>query len=299
MKSLSLTCFLSVCIMSATSLSHAQSVLPLAVENATWILFHHDEFWGLDSYRALKVNGDTILNNITYKRVYGFALSRTGNNEYYQISEPVLKALMRDDSLDARVYAVFVGTVDETDSCTIVQEEVLLYDFALTVGDTITDCRSAGNIDPIVIDTIYKNELYGTERRIWVSGSFEVLIEGVGYSLGLFTEGSGIITDDHFTTLVDYCIGTNFECGLYTSTFTPGRDQNAIIYPNPVQDLLTIHTVHHFSNAVIYTAMGQFIEKVKLTEDQILQLSEYLPGVYFLVVQDETGESATVRFVKN
>jgi len=65
-----------------------------------------------------------------------------------------------------------------------------------------------------------------------------------------------------------------------------------------VHKLLTIDSGQQYAFATVYSAMGHIVEKVSLTDDQSLRLSGYLPGIYLLVVQSDTGASEMTKLIK-
>jgi hypothetical protein len=286
---------LPICFFSRAPVA-GQSYLPLAVENATWIINFSDNDFTEQNYYAYKVQGDTMFEGTSYKKVYYWELT-DDMSDPYQAESNHLIALMRDDSLNGKTYAVVFPYIQDLELCTTAPlSEVLLYDFALEPGDTVTDCRTMNAAYEMTIVSVLSDTLFNAIRRVWSIWEDLSLIEGIGYSRGLFTEASGFISAAYGTYLVDYCIGTNFECGLHTATNEIVADQT-IVFPNPVTDELYWQTHVVFESAVIYTPTGQFVELHACAGSPSVDVSRLPSGLYFLELREARGSMMT-RFLK-
>lgn len=141
--------FLTILFLGISFLGHAQSYQPFPTGNASWIeyRYHHYGFGG-GNHHIQKTNlrhdlrGDTTINNLTYKKVYYSARdsvsagdppwSNTVTNLY-----DIYAGAIREDS-EKRV---FVLPPDELN-------EQLLYDFNLSIGDTIPSNFIDDNLYP-------------------------------------------------------------------------------------------------------------------------------------------------------
>jgi hypothetical protein len=207
----------------------AQTYHPMAVEGAHWVI-GSDQFvtpW-LDGKFSLSVRGDSTLNEKVYKKVYKdfFEFDAERKIFYNNIIRSSLYALMRDDTLERKVYAITGPTFYE--NCPK-SEEYLLFDFSVEKRDTLQWCSLTGlrfDLDSIQrVDSTQIAYSYQTDEKrntlytifgvaAYLDGSVieqtVPIIEGFGYeNYGPFIEG---------TTLLDYCIGTNAECGFITGT---------------------------------------------------------------------------------
>ena len=88
--------------------ANAQDYVPMAVEGATWVMKTTDHYTNpVEGYYALRIEGDTMVNNLMYSQVY-----------YYEMRGPdvlinrsrMLTGLIRDDIPSRQVFGmVFEG----------------------------------------------------------------------------------------------------------------------------------------------------------------------------------------------
>ncbi len=186
---------------------NAQDYQPMAVEGATWIYHRHYEY--NHSFHAYHINGDTVVNNLTYKKLY---TTTTENNfdGMLRFTKKELFALMRDDVPLQKVYVQFVPTnisLEETYiECHGYSEfdtEYLLYDFGLEVNDTITVCD--GNA--YIINTIEEKQKLGGLYKTHGYDRYQVL----GNLHDLFYNIEIIMVEDSGIRLVKYCVDEDIE----------------------------------------------------------------------------------------
>ena len=100
---------------------------------------------------------------------------------------------------------------------------------------------------------------------------------------------------DYGETLVDtYChdITKDYGSGVGVEPIT-NYELRITVYPNPAFNTVTIET-NSFSKVELYNAMGQLLKTVTTN---IVDVSPYTSGVYFLKVFDMENNSATKRVV--
>ena len=114
--------------------------LPLLENDKHWVFLKHqnnDTGVNILSGFIVNINGDTILNGITYRKLYSYQLKGDNNCQYppcftpnfpYEIEEGELYAVLREDVQNGIVYHY---DLDQS----ICQEEYVLFDFQQTVGD--------------------------------------------------------------------------------------------------------------------------------------------------------------------
>lgn len=116
-------------------------------------------------------SGDTIINGLTYAKAY--------NVGYSQCFPLGYAGALRNDSINRKVYFVEVDSTNEK----------LLYDFNLSIGDSIPQLNPYTVIYVTSIDSILINGTY--LRRFafsYIGGSNgSYIIEGIGSMTGLIT----------------------------------------------------------------------------------------------------------------
>ena len=107
MEKIKLLILLTIC----STFLHAQDHLPMLEENRVWSIMHEKH----------TLMGDTIINETTYKKLFFHSYIEEFTPDSLQYI-----AAMREDSLNQKVYFIWKNH----------EEEVLLYDFSLEVGNT-------------------------------------------------------------------------------------------------------------------------------------------------------------------
>ena len=196
----------------------SQSYQPFDFEKGMWYCRYVTKggWFGADFDRTLYVtdsvkfycNGDTTINNFVYKKLYysGFSsvhgLPREPVSGYY--------SAIRNDTINKKILYAPAG-YDAANT----GNGLILYDFNLTVGDSIGYNYSTNKKDIVSsIDTIiYCNREH---RRFNTKSGSNTLIEGIGSVNGLFP----LVSPTDFGTLLCYQEYGNNDC-VDCKIFTP------------------------------------------------------------------------------
>ena len=182
------------------------------------------------------ISGDSILNGHHYKKLYYRDLDDVDpeiilSEEFY--------CFLREDTLYQKVYAIVFNHLHET-GCPN-NEEYQLYDFDLEVGDTTEMCLIDFWGDQWIIFEIGYQMLFGQERKVFNTDNIpDYLIEGVGTNSGLleygyFEKENKPENKGGWYELLNYCIGTDEECGYLWVGIEDGEEIPMFkIYPNPL-----------------------------------------------------------------
>ena len=261
------------------------------------------------------MNGDTTISNSTYKKIYytGTVFVEEGDLPYssattYNNNEYV--GAIREDAMKR----VYVMTPNNT-------SEMLLYDFNLSVGDTITsnfivgfpDAHfTVGSIDSVLVTNNYHKRYHiiaPTSSSYISQNGFNnlMLIEGIGSSLGLFQ----FRNDPNYNNIHELvCFKrdgvslhpTGYSCDVI---FNVGVEENSfdqpLLYPNPTTNTLYLNLDKNYSNLLIniYSLDGKLIEAIKKenTNDAIFELTRD-KGVYFIEIFTD-GHRSLQKVIKN
>jgi len=188
--------------------------------------------------------------------------------------------------------------------------EILLYDFSKNIQDTLSGCIGTTFPDfPFIIDTITTENIWGAQRTAYgtsVYGVEEKLIEGIGFSAGLFESANHVPTTLNWGSyLYDYCIGTDEYCDLI-SNIEKIKNESVIIYPNPTLSILNVTIKGTNNQNLIQTIrltnnLGQEIfNETHIGAIQYqLKFEKTNSGVFFLIVEMQSGEKYLKRIVKH
>ena len=128
--------------------------------------------------------------------------------------------------------------------------------------------------------------------------NFIGLIEGVGYTSGLFQD-FGFIFHAGKGLVFKYCVGSNIDCGLLSASEEVIQQSEFQIYPNPTNDYLTLESSYRFVHARILNISGQVVSSISDWNDlRSIDVSHCSPGIYFIEVQTKDNKISRRRFVK-
>jgi hypothetical protein len=239
---------------------------------------------------------DSIVNNQTYS-VLKFSTDSTLINWYEA-------GLFREDTMLNRVYWL------------INNQEELLYDFNLNVGDTAKVASSFGYPYPncgfeMIVDSIAYHDYFGVTRKHWYFNTPyynnpEIWIEGIGNLFGPIENKVFICLADYLPDLLCYSEGsvlkwingTYNDCTINSTGIS--EDQNSFeinCLPNPSSDIFQFQTNSVEEKLIhIFNAMGECVYQTLVNSNQFeLQLDK--PGIYFMKVS--CGESnQTLKLLK-
>jgi hypothetical protein len=258
-----------------------QNYIPMAVDSAVWLIGRNQnpmtgEF---ASYAMEFTNGDTIVNNVHYYKVYG----QDSHSGQILRDSFRLKMLIRDEISTHAVYGIIIP--DDISSCPNLVD-IRLFDFnpfLFPSQGLATAANCLGNNEVFYIDTI---NIYGMDRRRFTM-HFGNWIEGIGgdtQGLNPLNGGSSV--------LVDYCRGTPGDCGAYAWVKTKDirTYQNGKLYPNPAhhQARLELEEYINHGRVLIYNLLGQLqSEQYFEGQEAVLDVRNYEKGIYMVQVFDK------------
>ena len=250
--------------------SNAQYI-PTAVDSAVWKVACG---WNVlnqsyDNHIVQFTQGDTIVNNVHYYKVY--------RKSTYLPNETVkLQMLIRDNIFTNTVHVMYIDTI--LPDCTP-HVDALLYDFSpfITPGTTISNCYSTYDI--LNIDTI---NLYGMDRRRFYD-NFGFFIEGIG------SYTSGLTPGNSTNCTLSYCRGTPEDCGAYAWVNTKDirTYQQGKLYPNPTRTQSKLELQSYLENGKIqiFNLLGQLQQEQYFNgQEAILDVSQLNEGIYMIQV---------------
>jgi hypothetical protein len=272
----------------------SQDYYPLVGENKVWNVLevYYDSFEPpFDTgYITItyKISGDSIIDNIVYKKIF------TTEEEFPVNWE--LTGLIREDE-NKRVYWRGSGF----------DEDILYYDFSVEPGDTVTIGINTYQ-DMLITDSVGYVEISGMLlKKIWLRyeqdpSLRESWIEGIGSNLGLMQMGmAGTLGGWYwFSCLTEngtlvYMNPAIEDCYMF------GTGMNEIVlenrmtfFPIPATSFITINIKEGIAieEAIIYNHFGQkalVAEPVNNTVD----VSGLKPGIYFIEVITRESRTGT------
>ncbi len=276
----------------------------MAVENATWQMASIDQYPHLSQIIVLRIEGDTIVNNSTYSKIYHY------DTTYGKVTvqSKKLLGLIRDNVPQRKIYGGLIGGVqygfetflDPDGQCDWSDQngftEHLLYDFSLTQGDTINTCMLP---NPTSISAVETTNRFGFERRNFIleGNGHSIMTEGIGTCIGIFKGRECLIAGSYYSfDLFNYCIGDFEDCNILTSVIEDIDSEQFNTFPNPVIDKLFIENASKIANIQLYSLEGKLISSFKNVEK--IEMIKYDPGTYFLKIENNSGQRVTKKIIK-
>ncbi|MDF1676810.1 MAG: T9SS type A sorting domain-containing protein [Vicingaceae bacterium] len=296
--------FLLVFLITTLTLT-AQTYLPMAVDSSYWVLSDNDNcsnisFQTDENITQYYLYGDTVISSVAYKKVY----RRTGYKNacfdtVISYSPFVLYAVLRDDTLNKKVYTILFQNLNGTPCPT--NQEFMLYDFDLQVGDSIkTNDWCILSVDEEIISTNYTTtfsipNVKNFELGNNLNGLY--LYEGIGSFLGLY-EMIWISVSGVQQVLVDYCRGS---CDLITTIDEKNKLQEQVsVYPNPSINYFVIeNTMEIPLEYVVYSIDGKQIQTGIINSSTKKIYVPTQKGIYYLKLMDiKTKQSEFYKLLK-
>lgn len=290
--------------------------LPVVNQGAVWFETYTNYSWPPSpygySYCGRKyLDGDTIINNIEYSKIYHEELDI--NCTDIVISGPEYYGAIREDIPEQKVWYF------PPDS----PLEFLYFDFSLSAGDTVAwDSWFNGGTGLYLtvsdIDTI--TTIDGVERRRWLfdqdpNSDESSMIEGIGCSSGLLASYEVIF--EYWNYLISLNIDTSpvycnnfYGCEIPTDTCTTvgmhsySNNSHLHVYPNPViaGNPIAITGIPDSKNEPViielYDRLGKKVDSYRSTNAGLSIASPKITGLYVINVYNSIFKSQIKIIVK-
>jgi len=268
-----------------TTMTFSQDYYPLIEENRTWNVISvilTGPYPGDTSFSTLtyKFFGDTIIDSKAYLKLYRSSEENPLNW--------TLDCFMREN--ETKVWLKGISQEDE----------ILMYDFSLEVGDSISDYTGTTYL---IIDSIGYQTIGQDERIKYYLSSIEMpdyynetWIDGIGSSKGICFSGTVLFVGGWTWFL---CLSENGELtymnpnynSCYLTTETNEIQFPVIdIFPNPTKEILFIQNRNslNIKSITISNINGLTIKRFN-TNTSELDISELSSGLYFLNISSDSG----------
>ncbi|MEM9820432.1 MAG: T9SS type A sorting domain-containing protein [Bacteroidota bacterium] len=286
-----------------------QDYQPMVIESNRW--FYENKTWDIASgggwifyhdYFTIFIEGDTTLDGTAYKQLY---LQK--NNE-----ERFVGGIR--ENLDTRRVYVYLLDPDLLNTfyagCgAIMEQETLLYDFSVEVGDTVVSCFQGGEVfqrDTILHQGEALNRILVNIHGVIAEAYW---MEGIGSIRGLFGPFTGEFENEWSLLCFSSDINPNFsgpnaepwmiEACTGIVSLPSNQRPNIEYYPNPAQEWLALKGLFNTeAEIVIYNSLGQRVlhNREKSTERQI-NLSSLQAGIYHIVIYERQRMSWTDKLL--
>ncbi len=258
--------------------------------------------WGINQYcqcpvtdkHTLFMDGDTLIGSFHYQKLLQSGYKTASLYPYWCCAYVnTYEGAIRQDTQQKKIY-INVGNQD-----------FLLYDFNLSLGDTLSfatyisdfDTNVVTSIDSILVGNSFRKRLNIT--TLHYSGDSASIIEGIGSTLGLldlippaFDTGSGLdcFSLNGQTLYPDTSTFCNINVGIPSINLENGI---ILLSPNPftTQATLTIQGIKNENNKSlsVYNLLGQEVQNIFVgnAKEVIIHRKNLPSGMYFYKLMDD------------
>ncbi len=264
----------------------AQAYTPFPENVAVWDIYDQpgpDGPFYPELYHRFTMTGDTIINNISYNKIYYSTYSKMFNAPVNMVKRGYSFAI-RQDIPNKKVYRTLAinNTIIDT----------LLYDYDLKVGDTVPETYTTTHSIPkqivIAIDSIVFHGKQYRRFKLKDGGTFgAALIEGIGSANGLPEAHFGFF--EAAPILKNFCDATSSNCAadLALAIEEPVDNLSVTIFPNPFKTEMNVifNTEQAERKVILVDVLGNEIQAFNCSGKQLsIQRAELCSGVYFLKI---------------
>ncbi len=301
--------FLLFLLFAQSTITAQNQYIPMVKEGKYWFMTEKDIASQKYVYYLNTFKGDTMVNNLSYKKLWRYGLYGTGNPAITTYSYVV--ALVREDTVARQVYQILKYPI--IPSC---GSEHIMYDFSLKIGDTLDDCMLAiwksatfpsRKIDTIQYKTIGKKNRRGLSYTAWTLGDFLNTLMPFFYFEGYGYQWSGIIISS--AECYQYCEGSLDDCNIILANNAIQHLAEFHISPNPISNsnpnLLKItyrlpaSALSDNLDLCITDLRGMLVEKYVLNDigDATIDVSSLPNGVYLVQLRSNGVVLAAEKLV--
>ena len=105
----------------------------------------------------------------------------------------------------------------------------------------------------------------------------------------------------NFLVELFFVVHNGVECGQLPDFFLNTSENNPLVlnvYPNPAVDELIVAGISGIKKCQILTTEGKSVSSRISWKDNVVAVSGLAPGIYFLQLEDHSGKSGMVKFMK-
>ena len=311
------TIHLSLLVLTSLFISplFSQEYIALPEEDGFWKVEHYgpdcfDEYpyGGLCSVSQFYLEGDTLINETLYHKIYENGMYFNSYPQPPSYWGTHYRGCYRNDIVNKKVF--YISNYDNPN------EEVLLYDFNLEIGDTVQTYLTLSaqipkiveSIDSILISSI--DNIYA--KRYKLSDLMDLyIVEGIGSMGGIvdeildgFEHANDVICFQNENSDLNWDNGGNNSCDIIskipeiaicnsemTISPNPAHSKIEVILPKTIDDS---NVVIHF-----YQINGDLLKTVKINHSSsIISVESFNQGVYLVEVLVDGSSLMRSKFIK-
>jgi hypothetical protein len=288
-------------ILFFRALTFSQVYQPFPTENAMWRESSGGYQCSCCEDFQYTISGDTTINDLSYYKLHKTGIKYldipSGNCHYdKQIPVNIYAGCFRDDETEKKVYYIPPSE----------NQEILLYDFNLVVGDTLPPMYMNGFQKKYLVVGEDSMELSGKFYRYFAIKTCEnssydfLIIEGVGSTNGLLSR-AGCLFEALYALK---CFSINKET-VFPNNTEPCIEaivsveekgnidlESISLFPNPANGTINISISDNYQaiHFKLYDSKGSLIKSFNSDSNFItIEIPENTAGIYFLTALRKDG----------
>jgi hypothetical protein len=271
---------------------NAQAYRPMLVDSVRWIVVYDlvESPWDDDVRWEYYALGDTLVDGLDYKKIYlRYLETKHAGPPFNAISPYHLAALMREDTTTRQVFCIplqfdyFYQT-----ECPVGQES-MLYDFSLSVGDTVNTCTAT---ELFSIEEIGVTNFQNIQTKYFqFSINSSRYYEGIGSDFGLFEfMFTPVKSSNLWQVYLEFYCPTS-DCPFLVGTTEMTTKRRVVVYPNPAKNFIEVEFPYGIlpenCQIELISTQGNILNRVIPNASKTtLPIPYYKPGIYLIRIWD-------------
>lgn len=130
----------------------------------------------------------------------------------------------------------------------------------------------------------------------------EVTLEAIPDTDREFESWSGDLTSDDATATITMTEDMEITATFAVVTLSPIAERHGTeIFPNPFSNTITVTNAGNVNRAILANILGQTVREIEISgsETMTIMTDDLANGIYFFILQTDTGKRQVVKMVKN
>ncbi len=278
-------------LLMISNAAFSQAYQPFPIDSAMWREsgYQADASFTDSWVNQLFIKGDTVISGKTYHKILKTGtFTHNASTSYSYNYSNLYQGGIRENTLKQILICPAFDTA-----------EVLLYDFNLSVGDTLPDSYTNGydnwvsSVDSALLGGVYRKVFHisGDTTMSWAV-DYVSIIEGVGSTFGLlgdllpiFETANWLDCFKHRNTIVFPAGGVSCD-SIIISIPEQKKEQKIVVFPSPTKGLINVKTVQTAPMQItIINILGEEQIRFSSLNGSAETNISFLPsGIYFVFV---------------
>jgi hypothetical protein len=210
--------------------------------------------------------------------------------------------MLREDTVNRIVFGILINPF--TYDCFITEDT--LFDFSVSLNDTLDLCIASEFGDPITITTIQYYNVFGYNTKVIdgiSAGGGATFYEGIGSTHGLFESLMIYVKEFKQHVLLCYTNNDISNCDIITQLSESTELPEIKLFPNPVKGEILHFNIPGNKMQNLYTRISDTYGKILIEnkinpEENNLDISSLSNGIFIITFYNETTTYLIEKIIK-